>query len=115
MTWMKPGVVVQCWDDFYNHKQGPLAVIVDIDGPCTCTHVVAQINQLGVKPLPEHYHLECQPYNRKHTQDSRFWYAYIDATGKNICAHYHLRKVDVGVVISNMETPTEVQLQMDFS
>jgi hypothetical protein len=59
--------------------------------------------------------LECQPYNRKHTQESRFGYNYIDATGKDICAHYHLRRIDVGVVSSISEPPTEVQLQMDFS
>lgn len=111
---MKPGTVFQCWDDFYKHKHGPVGVIVDIDGPCTCTHIVAQINQLGAKPLPEHYHLECQPLRGKRTQDTRFWHGYILADGKNIDGRFYLERIEDTVpTISKTET-VEMQLQMEF-
>jgi hypothetical protein len=111
---MKPGVVFQCWDDFYKHKHGPVGVIVDIDWPCTCTHIVAQINQLRAKPLPEHYHLECQPVMGKQTQDTRFWHSYMLADGKCIDGRFYLEKIeDITRTISKTE-PVEVQLQMDF-
>jgi len=115
MTWMKPGITIQCWDNFYNHRSGPIGIIMSIDGPCTCTHIVTQINQRGHRPLPEHYHLECQPVRGKHTQDTRFWHSYMLADGKCIDGRFYLEKIeDITSTVSILET-VEVQLQMDFS
>ena len=113
-TWMQPGAVFQCWDDFYKHKHGPVGVIVDIDGPCTCTHILAQINQLGAKPLPEHYHLECQPVRGNHTEHTRFWHSYIQADGKDLDGRFYLEQLEgITPTVYKVET-VELQLQMDF-
>jgi hypothetical protein len=114
MTWMKPGAVFQCWDTFYGWKQGPQSVIVEIDGPCTCTHIVAQINQLGAKPLPEHYHLECHPLNGRRTEDTKFWHNYVLADGSNLSGRWRLEHiVDAIPTVAKMET-VGTQLTLEF-
>ncbi len=109
MTWMKPGITIQCWDNFYNHRSGPIGIIMSIDGPCTCTHIVTQINQRGHRTLPEHYHLECQPLNGKRNEDTKYWYHYINANGKELGNRWELQKVD-----TEKRDFIEQQLEMVF-
>ena len=111
---MKPGIAVQSWMRVGGMKNGPVKVIVSINGPCTCTHILSQINQRGAKPLPEHYHLECQPLHGKRTQDTRTWHNYVLANGKQIGSEFYLEQVEDGdTTISKTET-VELQLEMEF-